>query len=103
MINMENDMKEKIKKLVIDSLNELKETNNLDFEIKDETILLGENSVMDSFDFVSFVSTLEEKIADEFDKSITVVSEKAFSKKYSPFKTIDRVSDYIIELLNEAE
>lgn len=96
-------MKEKIKKLVIDSLNELKETNNLDFEIKDETILLGENSVMDSFDFVSFVSTLEEKIADEFDKSITVVSEKAFSKKYSPFKTIDRVSDYIIELLNEAE
>ena len=96
-------MKEKIKNLVIESLKELKETNNLDFEINDETILLGENSVMDSFDFVSFVSTLEEKIADEFDKSITVVSEKAFSKKYSPFKTIDRIADYIIELLNEAE
>lgn len=96
-------MKEKIKTLVIDSLNELKDTNNLDFEINDETILLGENAVMDSFDFVTFVSTLEEKIADKFDKSITVVSEKAFSKKYSPFKTIDRISDYIIELMNEAE
>ena len=96
-------MKEKIKSLVIDSLNELKDTNNLDFEINDETILLGENAVMDSFDFVSFVSTLEEKIVDEFDKSITVVSEKAFSKKYSPFKTIDRIADYIIELINEAE
>ena len=96
-------MKEKIKKLVIDSLNDLKETNNLDFEINDEIILLGENAVMDSFDFVSFVSTLEEKIADTFEKSITVVSEKAFSKKYSPFKTIDRIADYIIELLNEAE
>ncbi|MDD5789789.1 MAG: hypothetical protein PUE30_04625 [Spirochaetia bacterium] len=96
-------MKEKIKTLVIDSLNELKDTNNLDFEINDETILLGENAVMDSFDFVSFVSALEEKIADEFDKSVTVVSEKAFSKKYSPFKTIDRIADYVIELLNEAE
>ncbi len=96
-------MKEKIKTLVIDSLNELKEANNIDFEINNETILLGENAVMDSFDFVSFVSALEEKIADIFDKSITVVSEKAFSKKYSPFKTIDRIVDYIIELLNEAE
>lgn len=96
-------MKEKIKSLVIDSLNELKDMNNVDFEINDATILLGENAVMDSFDFVSFVSTLEEKIADEFDKSITVVSEKAFSKKYSPFKTIDRITDYIIELINEAE
>ena len=96
-------MEEKLKNLVISSLNELKDAHNLDFEINDETILLGENAVMDSFDFVSFVSTLEEKIADEFDKSITVVSEKAFSKKYSPFKTIDRIADYIIELLNEAE
>ena len=89
--------------MLLDSLNELKGTNDLDFQINDETILLGENAVMDSFDFVSFVSTLEEKIADEFDKSITVVSEKAFSKKYSPFKTIDRIADYIIELINEAE
>jgi acyl carrier protein len=96
-------MKEKIKALVIDSLNELKETNNLDFDVTDETILLGENSVMDSYDFVSFVSNLEEKIADAFDKPITIVSEKAFSKKYSPFKTIDRITDYIIELMNEAE
>ena len=46
---------------------------------------------------------VEEKIANEFDKTITLVSDKAFSKKYSPFKTVDRIVDYIIELLNEAE
>lgn len=96
-------MKEKIKKLVIESLNELKEVNNVDFELKEDTVLLGEGAVMDSFDFVSFVAILEEKIANEFDKTITLVSEKAFSKKYSPFKTVDRIVDYIIELLNEAE
>ncbi|MBQ6567538.1 MAG: hypothetical protein IJR93_13950 [Treponema sp.] len=96
-------MKEKIKTLVIESLNELKEMNGLDFELTDETILLGEDSVMDSFDFVSFVSTLEEKIADETGKTVSVVSEKAFSKKYSPFKTVDRITDYIMELMDGAE
>lgn len=96
-------MKEKIKSLVVESLNELKEMNGLDFELTDETILLGEDSVMDSFDFVSFVSTLEEKIADETGKTVSVVSEKAFSKKYSPFKTVDRITDYIMELMDGAE
>ena len=96
-------MKEKIKSLVIESLNELKEMNGLDFELTDETILLGEDSVMDSFDFVSFVSTLEEKIADETGKTVSVVSEKAFSKKYSPFKTVDRITDYVMELMDGAE
>jgi len=96
-------MKEKIKKLVIESLEEMKEVNNVKFDLTDATVLLGENAVMDSFDFVNFVAILEEKISNEFDKAITIVSEKAFSKKYSPFKTIDRIVDYIIELLNEAE
>lgn len=96
-------MKEKIKKLIKESLDEIKDTNNLDFEVSEATVLLGENSVMDSFDFVSFVATLEEKLSDEFGKEITLVSEKAFSKKYSPFKNIDRITDYVIELLNEAE
>ena len=66
-------------------------------------MLIGENSVMDSFDFVSFVSILEEKVADELGKSISIVSEKAFSKKYSPFKTVDRITDYVMELLGEEE
>lgn len=96
-------MKNKIKVLIKSAIDEMKELNGLDFELNEETVLLGENAVMDSFDFVSFVATLEEKIADEFDKSVTLVSEKAFSKKYSPFKTMDRIADYVIELLNEAE
>ncbi len=96
-------MRDKIKLFVVEALNELKELNDLDFTINEETVLLGEGAVIDSFDFVSFVSTLEEKISDNYDKTISLVSEKAFSKKYSPFKTIDRITDYIIELMNEAE
>lgn len=92
-------MKDQIKTLVKDALEETKETTGKNFEITEETILLGENAALDSFDFVSFVSALEEKIADTFDKNITIVSEKAFSKKYSPFKTMDRIADFVIELM----
>lgn len=96
-------MKEKIKSMVIESLEELKEMNNLKFEINKNTVLLGDGAIMDSFDFVNFIAILEEKISDNLDKTVTIVSEKAFSKKYSPFKTIDRIVDYIIELLAEEE
>ena len=92
-------MKEKIKVLIKEALEETKETTGKKFEITEETILLGQNAVLDSFDFVSFIAALEEKIADNFDKNITIVSEKAFSKKYSPFKTIDCIADFVIELL----
>lgn len=95
-------MKEKIKELVVEALKETQESTGKEFALTEETVLLGEGAVLDSFDFVSFVAVLEEKIADEFDKNITVVSEKAFSKKYSPFKTIDRITDFAQELLEEA-
>ena len=95
-------MKEKIKQIVIDSLMELKECNDLIFELTEDTILLGENSILDSFDFVSLVANIEEKISESFDKNISIVSEKAFSKKYSPFKTVDRITDYLLELITEA-
>ena len=96
-------MKEKIKSLVEEALRETQETMGKHFDLNTETILIGEGASLDSFDFVSFVAVLEEKIADEFDKNITVVSEKAFSKKYSPFKTIDRITDFVAELLEEAQ
>lgn len=95
--------KDKIKQFIIDGLNEVKELNGGDFEISDDLTVLGEGGALDSFEFVSFVADLEEKISDEYDKSISLVSEKAFSKKYSPFKTIDRIAEYAVELLGEAE
>ena len=96
-------MKEKIKSLVEDALKETQESTGKSFDLGPETVLLGEGAVLDSFDFVSFVAVLEEKIADAFDKNITIVSEKAFSKKYSPFKTVDRITDFVQELLGDAE
>ena len=96
-------MKEKIKEFVIQGLEEIKELNGESWDITDDTVIMGEGGILDSFSFVSLVADVEEKISDEFGKSITLVSEKAFSKKYSPFKTVDRIADFCIELMNEAE
>lgn len=56
--------------------------------------------MLDSFDFVSLASEIEDKVSDELGTDITIVSEKA--KKYSPFKNADCLSEYIGELIAEA-
>ena len=93
-------MKEKIKQIVENCLLQLKETSGLSFEITDGIVLLGENAVLDSFDFVSLTQEIEDKVSDELGKDITIVSAKAFSKKNSPFKNVDTLSEYILELVS---
>ncbi|MGL6066329.1 MAG: hypothetical protein ACRC0R_04555, partial [Cetobacterium sp.] len=70
-------------------------------EFKDNTVLIGDGAVLDSFDFVNLTVIIEESLSDELDKDITLVNEKAFSKKNSPFKNIDTLTDYISELIGE--
>lgn len=90
-----------IKALVAEALEELKESCGMQFDISDDMVLIGEGAVLDSMAFVSLVADIEDKIADAFDKNVSIVSEKAFSKKYSPFKTVARLCEYIEELIAE--
>lgn len=94
-------MKEKIKRIVINSLNELNETLDEKIDFNEGVILIGESAVLDSFDFVNLTVLIEESISDELDKEITLVNEKAFSRKNSPFKNINSLTDYILELIEE--
>lgn len=90
-----------MKNLVIECLEELKEDNGLEFEINEELILVGNGAALDSFDFVNLTVLLEEKITDELDKTVTLVNEKAFSRKNSPFKNIESLTIYLEELLGD--
>lgn len=65
-----------------------------------DTVLFGENAVLDSLGLVTFVFAVEENVAREFKKSITLVSDKAFSQKSSPFRTVATLAEFIEELLN---
>lgn len=98
-------MKEKIKGIILKSLEELNcqlgEENSL--VISESMTIFGKESSLDSFDFVNLMVIIEENLFQEMGKSITIVSEKAFSKKYNPFSNIERLTGFILELLESEE
>ncbi len=98
-------MKEKIQEIILDSLKEFNEETDEDkaLEISNNTILLDKKGKLDSLDFVTLVIIIESNIFNKIDKNITIVSEKAFSKKYSPFKDVKSLTAFIAELLESKE
>lgn len=94
-------MQDKIEKIIIETLVELnEELENEAFEKPNsKTKLYGANGAMDSLALVSFITDLEEKISDEFEKNIILADEKAMSAKTSPFRNIESLTSYIKSLL----
>ena len=98
-------MKEKIQEIILDSLKEFnkEKAKNEVLEISNDTVLLDINGKLDSLDFVTLIVIIEDNIFNKLDKNITIVSEKAFSKKYSPFKDVESLTEFIAELLESGE
>ena len=63
--------------------------------------LTGTEGVLDSLDLVNLVVVLEESLSDELDINVTIASEKAFSRKRSPFSSIESLSLFILEEIGE--
>lgn len=68
-------------------------------EFSATTVFLGNESQMESIDLVSFILLVEDKINSEFNSSISLMDEKAFSSKNSPFKNAESLMNYIQERL----
>lgn len=94
-------MQDKIQKIIIETLIELnEELENESLENPDsKTKLYGVNGGLDSLSLVSFITDLEEKISDKFDKEIVLADEKAMSAKTSPFRNVESLTLYIKSLL----
>jgi len=68
--------------------------------ITDKTILLGEGSAIDSMGLVNIIIDIESCLKN-LNYSIILTSEKAFSKKNSPFRSVNDLADFIfIEIKN---
>ena len=96
-------MQNKIEKVIIDSLIELNdelENSELNNPTKD-TKLYGGNGALDSLALVSFITDLEERISDEFEKDIVLADEKAMSQRTSPFRNVEALTIYIQKLIEE--
>ena len=95
-------MRNKIKKIIVKSvldLNEELENNELNTPTE-ETRLYGGKGLLDSLGLVSFITDLEERISDEFDKDIILADEKAMSQRTSPFRDVKSLIIYIQKLLD---
>ncbi|WP_035061646.1 hypothetical protein [Andreprevotia chitinilytica] len=73
--------------------------NPIDTSAGLQLALYGTNGVFDSMGLVNFLSTLEEEIEDEMDQSVSLTSEKAVSRKISPFSSVAALIDFIHEEL----
>ena len=66
-----------------------------------ETVLMGNESVLDSLGLVNLIVATERKVEEEFGVGVTLVSEESMSLKDSPFKKVDSLVDYIQILLRK--
>ena len=64
--------------------------------------LLGSDAVLSSIGLVTFITGVESVLEEEYEVEVTLVSEEAFSRRQSPFRTIDTLADYILELSGDA-
>ena len=87
--------------LIYEAIDELNETLDEPIEKSDSTQLFGSKSKLDSIGLVSLIVTVERLIEEKYDKTVTLASEKAFSRSSSPFRTVQTLSEYISELLAE--
>ncbi|GAA3753464.1 hypothetical protein [Salinactinospora qingdaonensis] len=67
-----------------------------------EVGLYGDTGVFDSMQLVGFLTQVEEAIEDEFDVEISLTSEKAVSRRVSPFSRVSKLIEFIEEELELA-
>ncbi len=65
--------------------------------------LVGPQAVLTSLGLVSFITDCEAELAAMYDLEITLVNEKALSRMKSPFRTVETLADYALELLRDGD
>jgi len=94
-------MKEKIKSRLVKLLNQFVNENEIELDkdvVLDENIrLIGTTSVFDSMELVQFIVEVESLLDEEFEIEIELASEKAMSRRNSPFISISTLTEYIVD------
>ena len=94
-------MKQKSGEIVEKALEEVNEDADERVDYAKETKLFGKGGGLDSFSFVTLISSIEEQIQEQFGKEVYLVSDEAYEKKYNPFATIASLEEYILEQVQE--
>ena len=70
-------------------------------EATEQTRLFGDRADLDSMGLVTLIADLEYDLQQNLGRTVSLVDEKAMSRLTSPFRRVDYLADYLVELLNE--
>ena len=91
-----NDLIEMMTGLLAEALQE--EGLNDPGQAGSDSPLLGTDAILSSIGLVTFITGVESVLEEEHEMEVTLVSEDAFSRRQSPFRTIETLANYILEL-----
>ncbi|QMU71380.1 hypothetical protein [Streptacidiphilus sp. P02-A3a] len=86
---------------VVEELNERRE-EKIPTDDLEGIVLYGDAGMFDSMHLVNFLVLIEEALEDEYDVEISLTSEKAVSRRVSPFSSGRRLVEFIEEEVNLA-
>lgn len=97
------EIEQAIEGALSDAIEEVNETLDADnaVSLADDAELFGGGSPLDSIALVNFVVAVEQGIEDRMGRSIVLASDKAMSRRTSPFRTVGALRAYLRELLTE--
>jgi len=70
--------------------------------ITDDTVLVGNDAVIDSLGVVSLIVEIEQRLESGHGVSVTLANDKAMSARSSPFRTVGVLTDHAIAMAQEA-
>lgn len=66
----------------------------------ERTRLFGDAAALDSIGLVTLIADLEEDIRMATGKSVTLADDKAMSRLTSPFRRVDLLAEYLVEVVS---
>ena len=93
--------RDKVQEIIINAYNQYLEEQDIEGEGNSETLLIGSDSEVDSMGFVNLIMDIEACLQDQ-GCMITLAYEEAMADEDSPFRTVSGLTEYILELIEEA-
>ena len=96
-------MNDSIKKSILSAIAELNEDWNIPSleNPGQDTVLLGEQSKIDSMGLVILIALVEENIKEKLGVDLVLADDRAFSRNNSPFRSVGTLEEYVLECLHK--
>ena len=100
----ETTLKAQVSEIVKEAIVEISETRSdrLNLDDIDSLVLYGEFGILDSLQLVNLLIGIEEKLADKLDLRASLTSDRAVSRRVSPFRSTAHLVDFVIEEIGHA-